>query len=68
MARGVRTPGSLTALVLEPARRSDLAPLMLGLYQLTDREREVTQLLLRGMSTAEISVSCGSPLRTCGVT
>lgn len=44
-----------TALVLEPAQRADLAPLLLSLHQLTDREREVTQLLLVGMSIAEIA-------------
>jgi len=62
VVRGVRLtdgdgngqPGT-TALVLEPARRADLAPLLLGLHQLTDREREVTQLLLHGMSTGEIA-------------
>ena len=51
---GTDRPGT-TALVLEPARRADLAPLLLGLHQLTDREREVTQLLLHGMSTGEIA-------------
>lgn len=51
---GGSTDGT-TALVLEPARRSDLAPLLLGLHRLTDREREVTQLLLRGMSTGAIA-------------
>lgn len=55
VVRGVRMPDDLTALVLEPARRSDLAPLLLRLHQLTDRERQVTQLLLRGMSTADIA-------------
>ena len=48
-------PGGSTALVVEPARRSDLAPLVLDLHQLTDRERHVTQLLLTGRSTAEIA-------------
>lgn len=51
---GAGTPGT-TALVLEPARRADLAPLLMGLHQLTDREREVTQLLLVGMSIAQIA-------------
>ncbi len=47
-------PGT-TALVLEPARRGDLAPLLLSLRQLTDREREVTHLLLTGASTSAIA-------------
>lgn len=44
-----------TALVLEPAARADLAPLLLTLHQLTDREREVTQLLLQGQSITQIA-------------
>lgn len=54
VVRGVRLDDT-TALVLEPARRADLAPLLLGLHQLTDRERQVTQLLLQGKPTAEIA-------------
>jgi DNA-binding CsgD family transcriptional regulator len=46
-----------TAVVLEAARRSDLAPLIVELYELTEREREVTQLLLRGMAIDEIARS-----------
>lgn len=44
-----------TALVLEPARRADVAPLLVRLHQLTEREREVTQLLLTGMPSREIA-------------
>jgi DNA-binding CsgD family transcriptional regulator len=44
-----------TAVVLEPARRSDLAPLIVELYELTEREREVTSLLLRGMPIDEMA-------------
>lgn len=44
-----------TAVVLERARRSDIAPMLLELHQLTPREREVTQLLLRGMPTERIA-------------
>lgn len=55
VVRGVRLHGRVTALVIEPATRSDLAPILLALHQLTDRERQVTQLLLRGMPTAEIA-------------
>lgn len=47
--------GGSTALVVEPARRSDLAPLVLDLHQLTGKERHVTQLLLTGRSTGEIA-------------
>lgn len=44
-----------TALVLEPASRSDIAPLLLQLHDLTPREKEITALLLTGMPTAEIA-------------
>lgn len=44
-----------TALVMEPASRSDIAPLLLQLHALTPREKEITGLLLTGMPTAEIA-------------
>jgi DNA-binding CsgD family transcriptional regulator len=44
-----------TAVMLEPARRSDLAPLILELHELTQRERQVTQLLVRGAPIDEIA-------------
>ena len=37
------------AVVLEPARRAELAPLIVMTYELSLREREVTELLLRGL-------------------
>jgi DNA-binding CsgD family transcriptional regulator len=46
---GPRPGAGRTALVLEPARRSDIAPVLMRLHQLTDRERQVTQMLLTGM-------------------
>lgn len=44
-----------TAVLVEPARRSDVAPVLLHLHELTTREREVTGLLLTGMTTTEIA-------------
>lgn len=44
-----------TAVILEPAQRADLAPVLVELHRLTRREKEVTQLLLTGMSTREIA-------------
>ncbi|MGC5585480.1 helix-turn-helix transcriptional regulator [Ornithinimicrobium sp. W1665] len=57
LVRGTRLagPSGRTAVLVEPARRSDVAPLLLHLHELTAREREVTQLLLTGMSTADIA-------------
>jgi DNA-binding CsgD family transcriptional regulator len=43
------------AVMIEPARRADLAPLIVELYGLTERERQVTELLARGLATEEIA-------------
>jgi DNA-binding CsgD family transcriptional regulator len=50
--RGAR---ALTAVMLEPARKADLAPLIVERHELTAREREVTRLLVSGIATAEIA-------------
>jgi DNA-binding NarL/FixJ family response regulator len=34
---------------------AELSPLVLELHELTEREREITQLLLRGLPTADIA-------------
>jgi len=44
-----------TAVILEPAGPAELSPLLLDLHGLTEREREITRLLLRGLPTAEIA-------------
>jgi DNA-binding CsgD family transcriptional regulator len=44
-----------TAVILEPARPADLSPLVLDLHELTSRERQITQLLLRGLPTRQIA-------------
>jgi DNA-binding CsgD family transcriptional regulator len=46
---------SQTAVILEPARPADLSPLVLDLHGLTNRERQITQLLLRGLPTRQIA-------------
>jgi DNA-binding CsgD family transcriptional regulator len=54
---GTRLPGSPAeryAVLVEPARSPDLWPLVAEAYRLTDREREITLLCLRGLSTAEM--------------
>lgn len=46
---------SQLAVTVEPARTSDVAPLLVKAYDFTDREQEVVLLVLRGLSTAEIA-------------
>ena len=45
------------AVILEPAGPAEVAPLVLQAYGLTDREAQVAQLVLRGLSTGEITDS-----------
>ncbi|MFD5556477.1 LuxR C-terminal-related transcriptional regulator [Streptomyces sp. NPDC127068] len=44
-----------SAVVIEPARASDVVPLIVDAYEFTDREAEVTQCIARGLPTAEIA-------------
>lgn len=44
-----------TVVIIEPAKAAELSPLVLDLHGLTDREREITQFLLRGLPTADIA-------------
>ena len=46
-----------TAVILEPGRPADIAPLLLQAYGLTRREAEVAQLVLRGLSTTAIAAT-----------
>jgi DNA-binding CsgD family transcriptional regulator len=48
-------PGAPVAVMIEPARPHDLAPLIADAYGLTEREREVTQLVARGLQTNAIA-------------
>jgi len=43
------------AVIVEPAHPARIAPLLMSVYGLTDREQEVTRLVLQGNSTAEIA-------------
>jgi DNA-binding CsgD family transcriptional regulator len=44
-----------TAVVIEPATRSDLIPIIVEAHQLSAREQQVVAALARGVSTAEIA-------------
>jgi DNA-binding CsgD family transcriptional regulator len=44
-----------TALVIEPAKASEIAPIIAQAYQLTPREQEVTHLIAQGVGTADIA-------------
>jgi DNA-binding NarL/FixJ family response regulator len=46
-----------TALVIEPATATEIAPIIMEAYQLGPREQQVTRLVARGLSTAEIAMN-----------
>ena len=52
--RAAGTEGQI-AIIFEEARPAEIAPLIVDAYGLTRREGEITQLALRGLSTAEVS-------------
>jgi len=43
------------AVIVEPAHPARVSPLLMGAYGLTEREQDVTRLVLRGDSTAQIA-------------
>ncbi len=47
--------GGQTAVMIEPARPHELAPLAAEAYELTERERAVTELVAQGLATAAIA-------------
>ncbi|MTE19091.1 LuxR family transcriptional regulator [Streptomyces sp. TRM43335] len=44
-----------SAVVIEPAKTSEIVPLIVEAYELTERETEVTRLIARGLPTGEIA-------------
>ncbi len=52
--KDARDHGQITV-IFETAQPSEIAPLIIQAYQLTKREGEVTQCILRGWSTSEIA-------------
>ena len=53
-----------TAVIMELGRPAEVAPLVLQAYALTDREAQVAQLVLRGLSTEEIAATLSISLLT----
>jgi DNA-binding NarL/FixJ family response regulator len=43
--------------MIEPARRAEIASIIVELYELSTREQQVTQLLVRGLAIDEIAQS-----------
>jgi DNA-binding CsgD family transcriptional regulator len=43
------------AVIVEPAHPARIAPLLMSAYGLSEREQELTRLVLQGFSTAEIA-------------
>jgi DNA-binding CsgD family transcriptional regulator len=48
-------PDAQVAVTIEPARAHELAPLVADAYRLTEREREITHLVARGLPTDAIA-------------
>ena len=48
-------PGGSIAVIIEPAHPAEIAPLVARAYDLSPRERDITQQVIRGLSTSEIS-------------
>lgn len=44
-----------TAVLIEPARRADLGPLILQACELTPRERQIVEMLMRGLPIADMA-------------
>ncbi|CAA9477353.1 MAG: Transcriptional regulator, LuxR family [uncultured Solirubrobacteraceae bacterium] len=51
----VSAGGARVAVIVEPAHPARIAPLLMSAYGLTERERDVTRLVLQGESTAAIA-------------
>lgn len=53
-----------TAVVIEPAHASEIAPIIVQAYELTEREQDVTRMIAQGLGTAEIAEALVLSLHT----
>ena len=53
--RGPRDMPSRIAVVIEPAKASEIAPIIVEAYDLGPREQQISQMIARGLSTAQIA-------------
>ncbi len=53
--RGRQDATSQTAVVIEPAKAAEIAPIIVEAYNLSAREQQITQLIARGLSTTQIA-------------
>ena len=53
--RGPNNGECRTAIVIEPAKAAELAPIIVEAFDLSPREQDITKLVARGLSTAEIA-------------
>lgn len=53
--RGANGPDGRVAVVIEPARPAQIAPVIIAAWQLTDREQDVLRLVCRGLATEQIA-------------
>ncbi len=60
--RGPREGESRTAVVIEPAKASEVAPIIVEAYDLTAREKQIIEMIARGLASTEIAERlCLSP-------
>ncbi len=58
VATGTQNDARVTV-IIQPAHPDRIAPLLMSIYELTVREQEVTQQVLRGSSTTELAKALG---------
>ncbi|HZS02471.1 MAG TPA: helix-turn-helix transcriptional regulator [Chloroflexota bacterium] len=52
---GAQDEASKTAVVIEPAKASEIAPIIVEAYDLGPREQQITRMIARGLTTAQIA-------------